>query len=184
MMKWLSASFLSLLFLSQSPEPARACMNEVQISTSEARKLLLKAEKALAAGQNEQVADMLEKFVVKDEALMRRRDRVFAVAVIRTGGLGVGILLLKELLKAKPDDPYLKTRLAEGLSYYKDDENEQKRARALLEELDRADLIPDAEGDLVLARLRAAADDRAGSERALARCQKRSSDPARCTLPK
>lgn len=181
-MKVLRAALLSLLFLSQLPHPAAACENEVQISTSKARQLLLKAEKALAEGKNAEVVDMLSEVAVKDEALFRRLRRVEAVALMRTSALGLGLAILTDLLKTTPDDPYLKTRLAEGLSYQANIQGEHQRALTILEALDRADLIPDAEGDLVLARLRAATNDQAGSEKALARCKKRSSNPARCVL--
>ena len=48
-MRLLQASLLSVLFLTHNPEPATACMNEVLISSDEARQRLKKAEKALAS---------------------------------------------------------------------------------------------------------------------------------------
>lgn len=184
-MKLLHASLLSVLFLAYDPQPADACYNEVLISSDEARQRIQKAEKALAEGKNSRAVSELDDVIVKDEALSRRLQRLLAVAKMRNNEITIGLETLKDQLKSAPDDPYLKTRIAEGLSLLrKNKEANHKRALAMLEELERADLIPDAEGDLVLARLRAAANDQAGSAKALARCQKRSSDPARCTLPK
>lgn len=184
-MKLLHASLLSVLFLTHNPEPATACMNEVLISSDEARQRLQKAEKALAEGKNTRAVSLLDDITVKDPELSRRMQRLFAVARMRNNEISLGLSTLEEQLKASPDDPYLQTRVAEGLSMLrKNKEANRKRALAMLEALERADLIPDAEGDLVLARLRAAANDQAGSEKALARCQKRSSDPTKCTLPK
>ena len=176
--------FIFFLFLAQSLPIATACENEVLISTTEARKLLVRAEKSLAQGKYASVVEMTSDIEVKDEALARRLSRVRAVGYLHTNYISMALELLEALLNQTPDDPYLKTRVAEGLSMLRKNKQENaKRALAMLEELDKADLIPDAEGDLVLARLRAAAKDATGSARALARCQKRSSRPAECVLP-
>lgn len=184
-MKLLHASVLSVLFLTHNPAPTAACENEVLLSTSEARKRLQKAEKALADGKNARAVSILEDVTVDDAQLSRRLKRVFAVARMRNNEISLGLAMLEELLKDAPDDPYLKTRVAEGLALVRKNKvANQKRALGMLDALERADLIPDAEGDLVLARLRAAANDQAGSDKALARCRTRSSDSKLCTLPK
>lgn len=182
-MKLLRTTLLCILFSAQSLPIATACENEVLISTTEARKLLLKAESALAEGKYDKVVEMTSDIEVKDEALARRLKRVRSVGFLRTNYISIALDMLETLLKQAPDDPYLKARVAEALSKLrKNKQANTKRALTLLEELDKADLIPDAEGDLVLARLRAAAKDTEGSAKALARCQKRSSRPAECVL--
>lgn len=183
-MKLLRAALLCVLFLPRSLPSAMACENEVLISTDQARQLLLKAEKALAQGKYASVVEMTSDIEVKDEALARRLRRIKAVGFLHTNYISIALEMFESLLKQTPDDPYLKTRKAEGLSLLrKNKQDNAKRALAMLEELDKADLIPDAEGDLVLARLRAGANDAEGSAKALARCQKRSSRPAECVLP-
>lgn len=164
--------------------PALACLNETLLSASEARKVLKRAEQMLEDGKAAAALNEVEDVHVDDEALARRLARVEAVARLRSDQLSLAISSLERQLRAAPDDPYLKARLAEGLSKTrKDRERSRKRALQLLEELERGDLMPDAEAYLSLALLRQQGGDAAGADKALARCKERAKRPAICALP-
>lgn len=154
------------------------------MSTSKARKVIAQAERALEDGKPDRALELLDNVSVQDDALDRRLARVVAVARLRTNQVSQAASILKGLLRQTPDDPYLKTRMAEALSLWrKDREKNQKEARDILEELAKGDLIPDAEGYLALARLRAEAADGSGSEKALQQCKQRARSASLCVLP-
>jgi hypothetical protein len=67
------------------------------------------------------------------------------------------------------ESPYIQARLAEALAHVK---ASAPRALELLADLEKRDIMPDASGYALLARLRREIGDAPGSERALERCRK------------
>lgn len=127
--------------------------------------------------------------------LIQRAHRVLALAAVRyDGALPVGaevpdyvqgtwlgktaedrktnldwaVKSLREIAKAKKDDPASRTELAEALAKLDDSKAE---ARQILEDLAQKDLITSADGYATLATLREGAGDQEGRRAALERCK-------------
>lgn len=127
--------------------------------------------------------------------LVQRAHRVLALAAARYGGalpierevpayaqgtwigktdadrkanLAWAVKTLREVAKARNDDPAARTELAEALAKQDDTRDE---ARRVLEELAAKDLITSADGYATLATLREQAGDTAGRRAALERCR-------------
>lgn len=104
-----------------------------------------------------------------------------AVAQLRLGRVQEARALLSPLWRVNPQDAYLKARMGELLAANKAPA-EQRQGRALLEELAKADLMPDAEGYRALGWLRRDAGEQAGSAQAIERCRQMASRPEICSL--
>jgi hypothetical protein len=170
--------------------PARACLNGMIEETDNRVERVAAAERDLARGAPQGALKRLaggphvacshpgttkacalvggQKW---DPALRRRWALATAVATLRIDleaaeRVAQHLLYLKELYG---DSPYIQARLAEALAHVAGSE---PRALALLAELEQRDLMPDADGYALLARLRRAHGDAPGSERALVRCRK------------
>lgn len=167
---------------------AAACMNAVTLSKPQAARLIARAEKALADGNARQALSLLNEqlidgYELSDPKLEARLERIWAVAKMRTGDgseVGDALTTIKHQSGETPEDPYLRARLAEVLSRTKDGD---KKARELLEALAQKDLLVDAEGYAVLARLRERGGDAAGASQALARCKTMARRAAMCSDP-
>lgn len=125
---------------------AHACLNAVELSRREAVRLISRAEKALEDGDSKGALRLLSKTLrgdsepnISDPKLAQRLERLFAVACFRAGseeGVTKAIIALREQLKGDSQSPWLKTRLAEALSYTA---KGTKEALSLLESLAKAD---------------------------------------------
>lgn len=165
---------------------AGACGNETQMQQA-SHQLVRKAEEALAQGRNRRAMLLLDHTYAKDRALGLRITRVAAVAEMRylkswdTDDPKYHVAPLKalrQLLKGAPDDPYLRARVAEALSYKPGGDDE---ALTLLADLAERDLMPDAEAWATLALLRGRRGDEAGRAAAMERCARISPETsARC----
>jgi hypothetical protein len=135
------------------PAVGYPCRDFEFMTESEEAVLIVEAEKAFEAGQYAKVIEMLDNGIeLRDWRRGNRRMELVAVSNIRTGRPHAGIKSLRYLLKQKKNDPYLLTRLAEGLAQTKIGKAE---AMAILEKLEKADLLADTQGHDLLVRLRA-----------------------------
>jgi predicted Zn-dependent protease len=161
------------------PSVALCCIDVYYMGRDEGAKLIAKAESAFEQGKYDKVIDLLadDSLLLRDHRQGDRRMELVAIANIRTARPAAGVMSLRFLLKKSPDDPYLLTRLAEGLSKSKRGAEE---ASMILERLSKDDLVPDAKGYLVLAELRAKAKDPAGAEEARKRCTQMSGSAGEC----
>jgi hypothetical protein len=159
---------------------ASACGNSVYLETDEAAQLVAKAEKAFHRGKYRQVRELVfdGEFRVQDRNLARKLHELVAVSQIRTGIVTGGVSTLRSLLASDPENTYLKTRVAEGLSKLS---KKRREALEMLSDLESRDLVADAEGYRALAELRALEGDSAGKDRAIARCKQMAKDEAICT---
>lgn len=150
----------------------------MELSRSEVKKLIADARAALDAGDALAALKLLDKalgwqageYSIPSERLQRQVDQIFAVARSRAGGsddVRSALQPLRDGLQRDRQNPWLRTRLAEALSRTPDGRAE---ALAILTGLAEKDLIVDAEGYAVLARLRQGQKDEAGAKQALARC--------------
>lgn len=139
--------------VSAIPAVGYPCRDYDFITRSEGADLIARAEKAFDAGRYQEVLDLLlESGEMSDWRHANRRMELVAIANIRTGRPQAGVMSLRYLLKQNKNDPYLLTRLAEGLALTKAGKAE---AIAILEKLEKADLLADAEGHRLLVQLRA-----------------------------
>lgn len=167
---------------------AAACLNGVTLSKRQAASLIARAEKALADGNAKQALSLLNEqlsdgYEISDPKLETRLERIWAVAKMRigdSGEVGDALSTIKHQSGETPEDPYLRARLAEVLSRTKDGD---KKARELLEALAKKDLLVDAEGYAVLARLRERGGDASGAAAALARCKTMARREELCSDP-
>lgn len=194
---------LSLAASGVGAPSAQACGNSVLREVDPRMRMVARAERALEDGEHTKAAvGALQAFPDIHQTkggtwLATRAARVLALAAVRTGGsLTVGkdfrgttpeersanlawaTSTMRELNKARPNDPAVQTDLAETLAATKASEGE---AKAMLEALATKDLVATAQGYAALARLRAAARDAAGRDAALAKCKGMASDPGVCT---
>jgi hypothetical protein len=174
-------------FLILCPHAATACLNAVQLEQSRVRMLVAEAERLVEHERYERARRILgtldeQMAFHHDQGLMRRASRVRALIHLRDGAVRTAIRELQALL-AGPyrGDPQLRARLAEAFTLLPRG-NGPYIARQILEELDRQDLMPDADAHLLLAQLRGQAGDAAGRDRALARCRQIAREPARCAV--
>ncbi len=86
----------------------------------------------------------------------------------RKTNLDWAVKTLREVAKAKKDDPASRTELAEALAKV---DSSKTEARQILEELAQKDLITSADGYATLAALRDSAGDQDGKRAALERCK-------------
>lgn len=161
-----------------TPSRAAACGNTVFFVFSPDRmaKEVREAEELLAASRYYKVTETInyrpDKRLPRDPAagsVEARRRRVLATALIRLGHARKARELLEPALARDPQSPPLRARLAEALMRLGGRAN-MARARKMLEELSKDDLMPDAESYWLLAELRRGAGDDAGSQQALDRC--------------
>lgn len=186
------------------PSTALPCGNAVILKTKQAAQLLVNAEKAIQDGDYKRAISSLERrsglryryrqpapdpdgmprfmhepggYHLSDPSLQHRWDLLLAVAHLRANDAPME-KVERELLRLqdKRKSPYLQARLAEAQARL------GKRAEALeaLAKLEKADVMPDAEGYAALAELRNEKGDTEGRDRALERCRKMASKrPAR-----
>jgi predicted Zn-dependent protease len=180
--KWASCYLLALglcgLLEVASTPPAAACLNAVEMSRKQASQIISSAEKSLADGNATDALHRLSRFFgdkarghVTSASLQQKLEQLYAIACFRAGNqkaIEQAIKVLREQSKNDPKSPLLKVRLAEALSHSASD---SKEALSLLETLDKADLIVDAEGYAALARLRKQTGNEAGAQAALTRCR-------------
>lgn len=180
----IACCFVSLIGLSLfglslfASSRAVACGNTVfyVFSPDEMAKEVRQAEELLAQWRYRTVTETInyrpDKRVPRDPtagSVEARRRRVLATALIRLGHPREARELIEPALARDPQSPPLRARMAEALVRLGGRAN-LARARKLLEELSTSDLMPDAEAYWLLAELRKAAGDGAGSQQALERC--------------
>lgn len=152
-----------------APRLGIACMNAVQMQTKEAAQLIAKAEKLLDEGKAKKAHYLLPEEAEIDDAKLRDRMTLLrAVARLRIGHVSIATQMLQYQLKAHPQDPYTIARMAEAQTAGKKDLD---AAMAALTDLEKRDVMPDAEGWATLARLHDMKADAASRDRALARCK-------------
>lgn len=162
------SGLLAVGIITAVPAAGYPCRDFEFLNHSQGARLVAEAEAAMEAGRYREVLDLLDNGVeLADWRHGNKRMELVAIANIRSGRPRAGVLSLRYLLKRKRDDPYLLTRLAEGLARTKHGKVE---AVAILESLEKSDLITDAEGYAVLAELRRGRDE-AGAQAAAARCR-------------
>ena len=179
--------------------PADACLHGVQEEVNWRVRVLVRAEKNLRRGRYARAAKFalraypgirrVKAFKRSRRArLVRRAARLMAMAAIRKNGkLRMGSLwkgrtkaqrldnlrwstaILQQLIKRRPNDPQLKTNLAEGLARIP---GQQDAAYEILAKLGKRDLVAGAHGYATLARLRKQRGDDAGALAAVRRCRK------------
>ena len=149
---------------------ADACLNGMIMEQDEAVKNVKLAEKALLEGDNAAAYRLLEAdhYMVSSKPLMNRIRALKAVANLRRGKKKNVARVFRALLKKDKDNPYLLTRLAEAL--HKRRGKDAVEAWQIIDDLEKRDLIPDAHGYAVLARLRRRAKDLKGYRRAIQQC--------------
>jgi hypothetical protein len=134
------------------PAAGYPCRDYDFISRSEGAALIAEAEKAFEAGEYGTVLDLLDNGIeMSDWRHGNKRMELVAIANVRTGKVQAGVKSLRYLLRQKKDDPYLLTRLAEGLALT---ESGKTEAIAILEKLEKQDLVADGDGKKVLVALR------------------------------
>jgi predicted Zn-dependent protease len=164
--------------LTHMPGEAWACENAVELSRSEVTKLIADARAALDAGDalaalkrlDQELGWQAGEYTIRSERLQRQVDQIYAVAKSRAGGsadVRSAVQTLRDAQRRDSQNPWLRTRLAEALSRTPDGRAE---ALTILTGLAEKDLIVDAEGYAVLARLRQGQKDEPGAKQALARC--------------
>ena len=168
---------------------AHPCGNAVYLDTDEATRLVARGERALKAGQFRRALAILEPedVVLPSRALERRRALLAATATLRLGDPDSAADRFATLFRRDPEDPVVRTRLAESLAqmaWLRDLPRARQRLAAkaleLLDDLERRDLVVDAEGYRALGELRDFAGDRVGRDRAQARCRSLAAEPGRC----
>lgn len=180
-----------------TPCPVRACINAVHLQRSAAVKLATEVDAALDRSDYAQVLSLLDSYALDEDSksdepdegpfeplidtsnpkMRARLSRARGVAYLRTGRPRKAAAIFEALLKEDGQNPYLKTRLGEARSLSKKSD-ERAAGKELLAELAKADLIPDAEGYLALARL----TSKGPREQALGRCRQMSRNPELCQL--
>ena len=205
MLRTIVLSTLSIALVATAG-PALACKHVMRIQTETEATLLVQADKALRSGKTPKAFKLAEKAMrglkskrstSSSKRLMTRAQRIVAVATIRLEGkvkldgkspakaaqrkanMGWAIKELRKQLKTRPHDVYLKTRLGEALAGLP---NFRQEALALLSDLAKKDLMADARGFVVLAKLRHEAGDTTGRDAAVKRCQSMAKNPMSCQV--
>ena len=177
LMRFLSCVLFTMT-LTAMPSAAWACSNAVELTRSEVKRLIADARAALDAGDALAALKLLDaalgwqagEYFIESERLQSKVDQIFAVAKSRAGSkaeVKEAVRTLRNALSADKQSAWLRTRLAEALSRTP---SGQVEALAILTDLAKRDLLVDAEGYAVLARLRKQQQDEAGAKQALARC--------------
>lgn len=150
---------------------AQACLNGTIMEQNQVVKNVKLAANALGKGQNKKVLRLLkaDHYMVESGRLMRQVHMLKAVARMRLGKSKGAERLFRRLLAKDKDNPLLQTRLAEAL--HKKHGHEAIEAWRIMDDLEERDLIPDAQGYAVLAKLRKRNKDLAGYERAMTACK-------------
>jgi hypothetical protein len=135
------------------PRPAFPCLNGVYINTDEGAQLVAKAQRALDKKQYRRVLSLLgdPEMHFESAPLAERRMELVAIAHVRSGKISAGLASLSWLAQRKPKAPVVQAWYAEALFAAGD----RAQALAILEKLERADLLPDEASRAVLAGLRA-----------------------------
>lgn len=159
--------------------PADACINGVVMEKEEAVKKIARAQKAMDKGKYRRALRLLkaDHYFVSGKQ-MRKISLIKAVARLRLGKTRSAERYFRRRLKKDADNPFLLARLAEALSTRKGDDAIE--AWKILDDLEKRDLIPDAHGYAVLARLRKRASDEEGYARAVTACRKMAADVSIC----
>ena len=171
-MRWtFFAGLVAVVFLCS--RPANACLNGVIMQHDEVVKKVASADRALRKGQPRRALALVraDHYLTHSNSLLRRIKVIKAVAHLRLGRTRRAERQLRRLLRHDKKNPYLLTRLAESLAGRTGDDPIE--AWRILTDLDKRDLIPDAEGYAALARLRERNKDSEGRDRALAQCLRR-----------
>lgn len=191
------AGFLGLALLAIADD-ARACENEVFIQLTPVQHIA-QAESLLEQGRWGEAASIIRaqypNIRVLDEKappLALRAERIYAMALVRANGQLDGqtgwtraanfewsLETLKTLEAKRTNDPRAQADLAEaGIRL-----NRTRPASvAVLEDLDRRDLLGSAYAYLALARVRDDAGDTGGRQAALRRCHAMSNNRAACDV--
>ena len=152
-----------------SATDVNACLNAVQLETKEATKLVAKVEATLDEGRPKRAFYLIpENPKIADRKLGERLQLLTAVARLRIGHVSIALSTLQFQYKQRPDDPYTIARLAEAQTAAKKDLD---KALVLLTDLEKRDVMPDAEGWATLARLYDQKADSVSRDRALRRCK-------------
>lgn len=154
-----------------SPKSTEACLNGVIMEQNEVVRNVRLAEKALSQGKNKRVLKLLnaDHYMVESAQLLKRVRMLKTIARMRRGKTKGAERTFRKLLAKDKDNPYLRARLAEAL--HKRRGHDAVEAWRIMDDLEERDLIPDAQGYAVLARLRKRNKDTKGHERALAACR-------------
>lgn len=181
------------------PAVGSACINEVQIETNQAVRIVAKADKALQRGKYKRAARLAVRVLDRTSVKVERRARmILALAVIRSGG-SVGYKegkrlpalygdaglkdAARQLQRGIDKHGFDEPRWQAGLAEAKAARGDAKGALVILEDLAARDLLPDAHSFAVLARLRAAKGDVAGRDAAAERCRALGGKKAMCAVP-
>ena len=176
------------------PGVAIPCGNGVMLAGNKAARHLKKAEKALEKGQNRKVIRLTdeERYYFEERNLARRAEILNHIAVTRLGEEPVASLwYFLKLLAADSENPVMAARVAEAMliranfdpepsqatDYEKalpsaNAEKMRADALAILLDLEKRDLMPDAFAYATLAQLHVQVGDVEVSEAALKRCRK------------
>lgn len=186
--------------------PANACGMAIRREVDARAVGIAKAERALQQGQFAaaalnvtQVFPTIRAAQTGNDPLASRGLRVMALAVGRSDGavtlgndwrgatpaqraqnLEWAAATLRTLSTANAGDPSLQSDLGETLARLVRFHGE---ALKILDGLAQRDLLGSAQGYAALARLRAAAGDKAGRDTAAVRCQAMTQTPAICAVP-
>jgi predicted Zn-dependent protease len=171
MRTWIASLTLLLIALPWAPTRADACLNGTIMEQNEVVRNIRLAEKALGKGQNRRVLRLLDAdhYMVDSPRLLKKVRILKTVARMRRGKTKGAERIFRKLLAKDKDNPYLQTRLAEAL--HKRRGHDAVEAWRIMVDLEERDLIPDAHGYAVLARLRQRNKDASGQQRALVACR-------------
>lgn len=184
------------------PSVAIPCINATLLRGNKATKRVKLAETLLEQGKYDKAASTLEPrlYEFEDKALARRAEIIYMVSTLRGDSYRAehAFNVLQDLLRDSPDDPYLSARVAEALAWRADyqpsgssrlqplDKDDARKMRgdaiAMLLDLDKRDLMPDAMAHATLALLHHRNGDAAARDASLARCRKMTKRRAICNV--
>jgi predicted Zn-dependent protease len=159
------------------------CLNGTLIEQDEMIRRLHLAEKAIDQGDWKKARAILvlrSDEILEDARLDKRRALLLATVNLRVGRTQAAARAFRRFLRHRKDDPVLRARLAEAEADHGGDQ--EVEARLILSDLERRDLVPDAEAWAALARVRHRDSDFVGRDRALARCFATARDPSATCL--
>ena len=180
-------AFAAAALIVAVPALAYACLNGVLIIEQDDIRELDRAERLLVAGKLEATDSVIERYRRYYGEFEGKRAHAFSQRV-RLLDATVGLRLLvrekpidlarlvsvtRQLRNLQADDgrtpPLFKARLAEALVLHPSGMNE---AKLLITDLEKRDLMPEAEAWVTLAKVRAYLHDVDGMSAALRRCEK------------